>query len=153
MHPMLQQTVLSGIAAGVVALLLPFFPSKVRKLVLAGSVFLICCFTLFRESGGSRLINLEPFWSYRKWSAADVRWQIYMNIFLFVPLGAGLKALGVKHAVLIALGVSVLVEALQYLFALGFCETDDVINNTLGALLGSVLYMLSNKFIWRRSEV
>lgn len=99
MHPMLQHMIMSGIAAGVVALLLPVFPSKVRKLVLAGSVFLICCFTLFRESGGSRLINLEPFWSYRKWSAADVRWQIYMNIFLFVPLGAGLKSLGVKHAV------------------------------------------------------
>ncbi len=153
MHPMLQHTIMSGIAAGVVALLLPIIPRKVRKPILVGFILLICYFTLFRGSSGTRQIMLEPFWSYRKWSAADVRWQIYMNIFLFVPLGGGLKSLGVKHAVLIALGVSVLVEALQYLFALGFCETDDVINNTLGALLGSGLYMLSNKFIWRRSDV
>lgn len=97
---------------------------------------------------------LEPFWSYRKWNAADVRWQIYMNIFLFIPYGAILKSLGTKHPIFIALLTSIFIELMQFVFALGLCETDDVINNTMGAAIGCGLFEISDmafkKVRWRR---
>ena len=38
--------------------------------------------------------------------------------------------------VVLTLALSLLTEAFQYLTHLGLCETDDVINNLLGGLLG-----------------
>lgn len=52
-----------------------------------------------------------------------------MDIFLFVPYGALLRSLRVKNPLFVALLTSVLIELAQYIFKLGLCETDDVINN------------------------
>lgn len=143
MHPMLQLTVTSGIIAFLAAVIVPRLPVKARKTALAIAAIAIFYLTLWRGSHGVSEINLTPLWSYRKWSAADVRWQIYMNIFLFVPYGASLRSLNVRCPVLIALLTSVLIELAQYVFGLGLCETDDVINNTLGAAVGCGLCCIS----------
>ena len=74
---------------------------------------------------------------------------MFMNVLLFLPLGLSLPfALSekMKHKVLISilcgLILSVLVEVLQYVFRLGRCETDDVLMNTLGVLIGVTSYLL-----------
>ena len=86
-------------------------------------------------------IDLTPFWSYAKFDQADIRWQVYMNVFLFVPFGFMLpwcsgKLKRLWKVVLAAAVFSVITEAAQYFFRIGLCETDDVIHNTLGAGLG-----------------
>lgn len=56
---------------------------------------------------------------------------------LFIPLGVALgvvKKWDVKKAGLLA---SLLIEALQFTFALGTFECDDLIHNTLGAVIGA----------------
>lgn len=74
-----------------------------------------------------------------------------MNVFLFVPIGLSLPfALSKKkHPVIItmiaAFLFSVSIEAIQYYFALGLCEMDDVIMNTLGAMIGTLAYFLSSR--------
>lgn len=69
-----------------------------------------------------------------------------MNVFLFFPLGLTLPfgLAGGKRPILRTVGIgmalSVSVEILQYIFSLGWTETDDVIMNVLGAFLGSASF-------------
>lgn len=147
MHPMLRLTVGSGIVAALIALVMPLIPHKYRKAVLAPCVIAMLYLTLWRGGSDVRQINLIPLWSYRKWHAADVRWQIYMNVFLFIPYGAILKSLNVKHPVIIAAVTSLMIELIQYLFCLGLCEADDLINNTVGSILGCLMYSASNHIL------
>ena len=59
------------------------------------------------------------------------------NIALFIPLGVALKWSGVKDVKKAGLLASLLIEVLQFTFALGTFECDDLINNTLGAVIGA----------------
>ena len=40
---------------------------------------------------------------------------------------------------------SISIEAIQYYLALGLCEVDDVIMNTLGTMIGTLAYFLSSR--------
>lgn len=81
--------------------------------------------------------------------------SMLMNVFLFIPLGISLPfvygggtAQRIGLAILTGLLLSVTVEAVQYFGSLGMAETDDVISNTLGTLIGSCAYPLS--LLWRK---
>jgi len=72
-------------------------------------------------------------------------WQIILNILLFIPFGFTLSTYLNCHksnrplflsVLLTAFLLSASVEVLQYLTSRGFTEVDDVINNTLGAVIG-----------------
>lgn len=66
-----------------------------------------------------------------------------MNIFLFEPIGLTLPSILPKKAnpvfvtVVFAMLLSIGVEAAQFHYQLGRCEIDDVIMNTLGAVIGA----------------
>lgn len=110
--------------------------------------------TLLCRSEGSNSLVLQPFAAL---AAARVQPEFYremlMNMLLFFPLGLALSHVlpsrlpvwarvcitGLAGCVL-----SVGVEALQYRFALGTAETDDVICNTLGTLIGAASLPLSH---------
>lgn len=65
------------------------------------------------------------------------------NILLFIPLGAFVgKFLNKKIllTVLICLAISLAIETLQYATALGWFDPDDIINNTLGACIGALIF-------------
>ena len=67
------------------------------------------------------------------------------NIAAFVPLGAYLAFRSGRSVALITLiGAlsSAAIEALQFMFVVGFTEIDDVVLNTLGALLGAAAVRL-----------
>ena len=51
-----------------------------------------------------------------------------------------------KQVAHIAFAASVVIELSQYVFALGLAETDDVISNVLGGLIGFWLYRLTKKY-------
>jgi glycopeptide antibiotics resistance protein len=72
-----------------------------------------------------------------------------MNIFLFIPFGLSTPfALPerLRHKVLLTVPagmvISACVEACQYFFSLGHCETDDVIMNTIGAFAGATAFLI-----------
>ena len=76
-----------------------------------------------------------------------------MNVFLFFPLGmAYANAFSDKMkmrrrvilTVVIGFALSTAVEYIQYRFSIGMAETDDVICNTLGALVGSLSVILAD---------
>ncbi len=70
-----------------------------------------------------------------------------LNITLFLPFGffAGylFKKTPLWKILLYALTFSICIELIQAIFHIGSCETDDVLNNTLGTFLGWLLFRLS----------
>ncbi|MEJ5997867.1 VanZ family protein [Corynebacterium sp. H130] len=63
------------------------------------------------------------------------------NVVLFVPLGllAYQQLRDVRRTVALGLVLSLCIEVLQYVFALGISDTDDLVLNTCGALVGALL--------------
>lgn len=59
------------------------------------------------------------------------------NVVLFIPLGVALKCGGMKDVKKTGFFASLLIEVLQFTFALGTFECDDLIHNTLGAVIGT----------------
>lgn len=102
---------------------------------------------VFSRSPHDAGTELVPFWSYRasvsKYYALDVFMQILENIAIFIPIGFLLPfAFGKRERGVLpfAFLLSLFAEGFQYAFSLGVCETDDIINNTLGAAVGFGLY-------------
>lgn len=73
-----------------------------------------------------------------------------MNIVLFVPFGFFAGKIWGWRAVLYGMLFSIAIEAAQYIGALGYTEVDDVINNTLGTLLGVLIWRVWSLTIGRR---
>ena len=149
---------LSGLTAVIVPIILLLFPKivpmyskmKYKTIIRFNILFLYMAVILYftvmsRSSGNTSQINLVPFWSYTKFSHEDVRWQIYMNVFLFIIFGFLIPwATNLSFLQTIILGCifSMFVEILQYYFRVGLCEFDDVFHNTLGTALGYLYWKL-----------
>ena len=117
---------------------------------------------LTRTPGGSEAI-LTPFASL---TAARQQPELYremlMNVFLFFPLGLTLSnALPrrwhrwgrIALTTLVGCILSAGIEYIQYRYALGMAEMDDVICNTLGAFIGSTSLLLAHAIKKSRERV
>ena len=95
--------------------------------------------TLFSRIGEGYRRFLLPFHSYVEILKGE--WRPLLenigNIALFIPLGVALKCGGMKDVKKAGLLASLLIEVLQFTFALGTFECDDLIHNTLGAVIGA----------------
>jgi len=82
------------------------------------------------------------------WSAKSIFPQLLLNVVLFVPLGLAMPFICKKSSLLkvslTGLSMSFIVEFVQF-FIGRTCETDDLICNTLGAVVGYLLYLLIKK--------
>lgn len=133
------------------------------KLATVGAVGVFFYFTVFNrgphtERGG----NLTPFYSYvqiiKKMKPdymGDDFYVTILNYALTYPLGFFLclshdRVKIVKTTLILAV-CSILAEALQFIFALGFYELDDVINNVLGGMFGYLVATGFKKVIKLRS--
>ena len=132
---------------------------KIAGLVLAEYVFLIYCSTvIFRTAADGNGHNFRPFWSYEaiENGRSELIAENVMNVVVFVPIGLLLgfftqKAQNTQKELwrtrmtriplIIGTGmiISVTIEAMQYFFHRGFAETDDVMHNTIGCILGYIL--------------
>ena len=69
---------------------------------------------------------------------------IVLNILLYIPLGYLLPFIFEKlkawQVVLIAAACSTLTEVAQYVFRIGYVEVDDILNNTLGCIIGLLIH-------------
>ena len=114
-----------------------------------------------REPGGVTIIHFQPLHSYLLWlrgeNAESLRSNL-MNIFLFFPLGLLVAAAlpdmwswrkRITIVVFFGCMVSIGIEGTQFFLHCGDVETDDSINNTLGALLGSSSIPLEMR-IWKK---
>ena len=119
-------------------------------LFVAYSVFIVYYTLLSRNIGETHRIELRFMWAYQEIFKGDPAWKEDIwynigNIVFFVPFGFFYP----KHnwkAILISGSVfSLLIEIIQYVGCLGLCELDDLICNSLGALIGFWIYQLAKK--------
>lgn len=117
-------------------------------------VALLLYFTVFmwRETDNHQFV-LTPFWSYKAaFSGTPVLAQeIAMNVAVFLPVGL-LVGIAMKNATCkkvgcVGLSISMTIEILQLVLKRGCCETDDVINNTFGSLMGYGLYIMLRRAV------
>lgn len=142
---------------------------KMAAVVFVIYIFGVLYITLLGRTGHQELhISLVPFWSYwvmlrgvfRALCQCDWRgvmqevkfigyptWSsLALNILLFVPLGMltpiVIKSFGsLKKNFIFAFSLSLSIEILQIITKKGWFDVDDVINNTLGTVIGFVLYL------------
>lgn len=98
----------------------------------------------------SRTLNLVPYYD---WLAGGYfnSLDLYGNIILFLPMGIYLNYYSSNTKLLrnifILAVCSFSLEALQYILAIGASDITDIINNTLGGLIGILLCRLLFKIV------
>jgi glycopeptide antibiotics resistance protein len=97
-------------------------------------------------SDGVRVINLIPFQGSFDENGSLVLREIIDNMLIFAPLGVYICMLKsdspfVKKALPI-IGLSLMFEVTQFVFAIGRSDITDVIDNTLGGIIGIGIYAL-----------
>lgn len=117
--------------------------------LLIGWMLALVTHTLLNREGIRFWINLKPFQTYYNvLNGADKELlrSAFMNVLLFYPGGMLLLMLSPRFKgrwVLTGLMLtSIGIEVAQYVFELGFVELDDVLHNTLGAILGIAAFKL-----------
>lgn len=94
-----------------------------------------------------RVFKWELLWSYRAWLAGESfgkteSIQNLKNILAFIPFGFLYpQRENILRVVCSAAILACFIEAVQYVWNLGWCEIDDVISNTLGSLIGYGLWI------------
>lgn len=131
---------------------------KGRRAVLPTAAFwiyvsIILIITFFsRESGSRQGMDLELF---STWGIND-RNNAYVveNVLLFIPCGfLGPWAFGFLRKWIccgaFGFGTSLLIELLQLITQRGYFQVDDILTNTLGALIGYLVYRI---LFWKKRE-
>ena len=119
---------------------------KIFNLYITGAMVGVILILTVSSRGGVDELILMPFQSFIEGRTnRDLRRSIFMNVFLFFPLGLTLPFTvpekwkkKVLITIVFAFLLSFTVEFLQYYYHLGRAETDDVICNTLGTAIGTV---------------
>ena len=156
--------VAASFAAGLVCYAMRKKSSRVHAGVAAFLVLYLCLVyastVLSRDTGTEIKYRLTPFWSYVRLLQGETIFLqfIVLNILMLVPVGFCLSFFWKSRGkvVCFGLGFSVLIELSQLVTARGLCETDDVIHNTAGVFLGTLLYTamerIKNEYIGNRRQ-
>lgn len=110
--------------------------------------------TIFSREPEERRIDTELFRSYRLLFVEKNDFyygQIVCNILMTVPFGILIPLLNPKirsfmKILLSGLLFSLIIELVQYFTGRGLFEVDDLFNNTVGAIIGYLLFLY---FYWR----
>lgn len=145
--------ILWGLLGRIMTIKAPKLWRAINAVCLTAGCAAIAYLTLFHRGSAKQLVDLIPFHSFIE---AKQQREIYrtltMNVFLYVPFGLAFPFVfpckspkkTVLTTVLTALVVSVTIEILQYALCIGKAETDDMLCNVLGTLLGSAAFLFQN---------
>lgn len=141
---------------------------KIRPVLFIAYCFFIVYYTLLcREGGDERRADLRLMWAYREMLTGRPEWREDVgynvkNILFFIPFGLwfpeSVKLPSVfkdkRWLLILSAGMlfSVIIEITQYITCRGLCETDDVLCNGLGSLLGYWLFIALRK-MWHEHRV
>ena len=125
--------------------------------------FLFFCEQLGRVPSDTYHYNLKPFTEIKRYinHVAEIGWfgvslNLFGNVICFIPLGFVLPILshrkwGMIRITFVSFFASLAIELTQLVTKLGSCDVDDIIMNTLGGLLGYILFVVCNK-IYRETR-
>ena len=123
--------------------------------VLTGIILFKLPFYSELLSDGIRVINLIPFQGSFDYDGVFNSREIIDNILIFIPLGVYIGMLKSEWSfvrkVLPVIGLSLLFEVIQFIFAMGITDITDILGNTLGGIIGVGIYALLFKIFKSRT--
>lgn len=149
---------LSSILLTVVIVLLRYFHTKSYSMgyvlkcmvLIFYLVMLIQIVLLSREAGSRTTTDLIPFSTWG--TSAQSRAYEYENILMFLPMGFLLPAFFKRCRRLYYAGpvlvlISCVIELTQFITQRGYLQTDDVIMNTIGGVVGYFIWKASSRIL------
>ena len=110
-------------------------------------IAIVLWLTLIDREWGKPHAMLVPFWELAKVIKGVERGfyikQIVGNLTMLLPFGIMLpmlKKVTLKQVFLISMLFSISIEVLQFVTGRGLMEFDDLFNNTVGAVVGYIIY-------------
>lgn len=135
---------------------------KIKRPIIFASFFIYVGLVIYStlidressaETSGYCLIPFDSYYQFFNGNR-DIMQQSIMNVAFFYPFGFLIGCLNFESLkkrkwiiILFAFTFSLCVEVCQYIFCLGYAEVDDVIHNTLGAVIGVFAYELLNELV------
>lgn len=116
--------------------------------------FLFFCEQLGRRPSDTYHYNLKPFTEIKRYlnhietlGCFNVMLNLLGNVVCFMPLGFVLPILsnrkwGAVRITIVSFLASMAIELMQLVTKLGSCDVDDILMNTLGGLLGYILFVI-----------
>ena len=139
---------------GLMFYIIRLFRTSGCRIILGIYIGLVIYLTLFSRNTTEHQISFMP----KVWKMFSVSWaghgqyifvELINNVLLFIPFGYLLRSsfVSIKNWQVVLLGFffSLCIELLQYLFSVGVSEIDDLINNTLGTIVGCLYWKLMCK--------
>lgn len=118
---------------------------KVLAISFSVAYLIIILFITFlsRESGSRDSLDFLPFAAMGHGPRGDA--YVLENVLLFIPPGILLPSISniwkrFLHCALTGILLSVMIELSQFLTKRGHAQTDDVITNTLGTIIGYMIF-------------
>lgn len=116
--------------------------------LLAEYVLIVVWSTVIRRPIGTEAwLELMPYWNIEDGISGrkpHVFPEYFLNVVLFVPIGLLLSGIfrdnRLSRIALTGCCMSVTIELLQLYRRCGICETDDILHNTLGTILGWIIW-------------
>lgn len=104
-----------------------------------------------------RSINLIPFYYSNEVGIGFHLKEVFLNCLMFLPFGIYMKAISDENSsrmtVLLGALFSIILEVIQYIFAIGATDATDVITNTCGVAMGVLMYDILLKIIKRGNRL
>ena len=124
----------------------------VLSIIYLIALFWIIVFKLsvpLHYAGSMKGFNLVPFSAPLRLNGKIDYGEMILNIFVFVPLGIYVGILFrrwiVGKKIFLFFLISLLCEALQFIYGIGAFDITDIINNTLGGIIGLMIYKTIEK--------
>lgn len=91
--------------------------------------------------------NFTPLWTVFAIVGGETKYmrEVFLNCIMLIPIGTFYPLLtkkGLKGTILFGCLLSICIEFFQLIFKKGLCETDDVIYNCIGVLIGFAIYRI-----------
>ena len=110
--------------------------------------FVVTITLIERVASNALTYNLSFFWTYKSIANGNTEliMEIIWNVVLFIPIGVLINYLiPIKYfwiSIISSLFFSAGIEFMQLVLRRGLFEFDDIIHNTIGAILGIVIFAL-----------
>lgn len=134
--------------------------TNILFIIYLTALFEIIIFKLeipFTNMGYLRSINLIPFSESLIVNGVIDFSEILMNIIIFIPLGIYIEMLFSKWSTIKKIStifiVSLICEISQFIMAIGASDITDIINNTLGGIVGLLVMYVLVKFFKNKHKI
>jgi glycopeptide antibiotics resistance protein len=115
-------------------------------LLLSGVILFKLPFYSSEISDGVRVLNLIPLQGSFDDNGNLMLSELFLNTLIFIPFGIYISMFKTKWSfwkkVIPVFSLTVTFEVLQFIFAIGRSDITDVLDNTLGGIIGLVIYFV-----------